>query len=101
LSSTSNTHVPSPLLGAASCGSRAGSLRSASALGRNKVKVVPSPSSLVTRTSPPDCLAKPITWLRPSPVPAPTALVVKKGSKIRSTSSAAMPVPVSLIVTAI
>jgi hypothetical protein len=33
--------------------------------------------------------------LRPSPVPSPTILVVKKGSKIRPMTSAAMPGPVS------
>jgi len=33
------------------------------------VNVLPWPSSLATATSPPDCLAKPNTWDRPSPVP--------------------------------
>jgi hypothetical protein len=35
--------------------------------------------------------------LKPSPVPWPVGLVVKNGSKIRSTTSGGMPVPVSLI----
>ena len=34
--------------------------------------------------------------LRPRPVPLPTSLVVKKGSKARFTTSAGMPEPVSL-----
>ena len=36
------------------------------------------------------------TMLRPSPVPFVGALVVKKGSKIRSNTDWSMPVPVSL-----
>ena len=32
---------------------------------------------------------------RPSPVPMPTGLVVKNGSKMRASRSGAMPVPVS------
>ena len=59
------------------------------------VKVAPCPGVLSTAMSPPDCLAKPKAWLRPSPVPLPTSLVVKNGSKIASIWSAAMPVPVS------
>src|SRR6267142_1881723 len=35
---------------------------------------------------------------RPSPVPLPRSLVVKKGSKIRARSSGGMPLPVSLTV---
>ena len=34
--------------------------------------------------------------LRPSPLPAPSSLVVKKGSKTRDCSSAGIPVPVSV-----
>ena len=60
------------------------------------VKVAPCPGVLVTSMSPPDCLAKPNAWLRPSPVPLPTSLVVKNGSKIASIWSEAMPVPVSV-----
>ncbi len=51
-------------------------------------------------TSPPDCLAKPKTWDSPSPVPWPTPFVVKNGSKIRSSASGAMPLPVSVTETA-
>jgi hypothetical protein len=35
----------------------------------------------------------------PSPVPMPTGLVVKKGSKMRGSTSGGMPVPVSLTAT--
>ncbi|GJD92806.1 hypothetical protein BHAOGJBA_6366 [Methylobacterium hispanicum] len=58
------------------------------------------PGALATATSPPDCLANPITWLRPRPVPLPTSLVVKNGSKIRARSASAIPEPVSLTDTA-
>src|SRR5512132_780057 len=57
--------------------------------------VVPLPSSLSIPTSPPDWWAKPKIWLRPRPVPLPTGLVVKKGSKARSRTSAVIPQPVS------
>src|ERR1700733_5263138 len=64
------------------------------------VNVEPWPKTLVTLISPPDCLAKPNAWLRPKPVPLPTSLVVKKGSKIASSLSAAIPDPLSATVTA-
>ncbi len=64
------------------------------------MKVVPRPSSLSTATSPPDCLAKPNTWLRPRPVPLPISLVVKNGSNTRASRSGAMPEPVSVSETA-
>ena len=44
---------------------------------------------------PPDCLTMPNTVERPRPVPLPTSLVVKNGSKILSITSGGMPVPVS------
>ncbi len=56
---------------------------------------MPCPSTLLMRTSPADCLAKPYTIDRPSPVPSPVGLVVKKGSNARETTSGGMPVPVS------
>ena len=43
--------------------------------------------------------ASPYTIAIPSPVPAVDALVVKNGSKIRSTAAWSMPVPVSLTAT--
>ena len=64
------------------------------------VKVAPLPGVLVTLISPPDCLAKPNAWLRPRPVPLPTSLVVKNGSKIASSMSGGIPVPVSVTETA-
>ncbi len=39
---------------------------------------------------------RPKIWLRPRPVPLPTGLVVKKGSKARSITSGVMPQPVSV-----
>src|SRR5690349_14060827 len=48
------------------------------------------------RAVPPDCWASPYTWLRPSPVPFPTSLVVKKGSNALARVSAAMPSPLSV-----
>lgn len=51
--------------------------------GKDRVTVVPWPSSEAMRTEPPDCSAKPLTMDRPSPVPRPSALVVKKGSVVR------------------
>jgi len=47
-------------------------------------EVAPLPGTLATSMSPSDWLAKPNAWLRPSPVPLPTSLVVKNGSKIAS-----------------
>jgi len=44
---------------------------------------------------PPVCLTMPYTVDSPSPVPLPTSLVVKNGSKILSMISVGMPVPVS------
>ena len=58
-------------------------------------EVLPLPTSLSTVTSPPDCFAKPNTCDRPSPVPWPTSLVVKNGSKMRPNWSGGMPLPVS------
>jgi hypothetical protein len=49
---------------------------------------VPAPIALSTRISP------------PRPVPAPTPLVVKNGSKMRARLSGAMPQPVSVTVIA-
>ena len=45
---------------------------------------------------PPDCLASPKTWLRPSPDPLPTSLVVKNGSKARARTSSVIPEPSSV-----
>lgn len=48
------------------------------------VKTVPSPSRLFTSMEPPWFLMIPYADARPSPVPLPIFLVVKKGSKILS-----------------
>lgn len=57
---------------------------SGSRTGSRRVKAVPTPTSLSTRTSPP-CRAT--TWRvisRPSPIPTRVPLVLKPGSKIRA-----------------
>ena len=58
--------------------------------------VVPRPTWLSMRICPPDCLTKPYTIDRPSPVPRPSGLVVKNGSKACRITSGVMPVPVSV-----
>ena len=70
-------------------------LRGSVSRGSRIVTSVPLPSSLVTFTVPPAWCAKPCTCDRPSPVPLPTGLVVKNGSNTLSSTSGAMPVPVS------
>src|SRR5690606_17747657 len=68
----------------------------ASGTGRRITTVAPLPGELTSSTPPPDWDAKPNTWLRPRPLPLPTSLVVKNGSKTRVWFSAGMPGPVSL-----
>ena len=58
-------------------------------------KVVPCPGVLSTVIAPPCSVMMPCTTARPKPVPSPTSLVVKNGSKMRSRTSGAMPCPVS------
>lgn len=83
LSWTTSTQAPAP--SAIACAVRCGlTFAGAATRGRYKVKTAPRPGSLCTVISPPDCWAKPITWDKPSPVPFPTPLVVKNGSKIWS-----------------
>ncbi|KAG1383806.1 hypothetical protein G6F59_017770 [Rhizopus arrhizus] len=64
--------------------------------GKYSVIAVPSPRRELTCTWPWDCRTKLYSIDRPSPVPTPAALVVKKGSKMRCTVSAAIPQPVSV-----
>ena len=45
---------------------------------------------------PPLCLTTPWTTANPRPVPLPTSLVVKNGSKMRDLTSADIPLPVSV-----
>jgi hypothetical protein len=59
-------------------------------------KVVPLPTS-VSKCSVPLCLSTTTVraMARPCPVPLPTSLVVKKGSKMRERTSGGMPLPES------
>ena len=59
------------------------------------MNVVPRRSSLWTAIRPPLWCTIPNTVESPSPVPLPSSLVVKKGSKICALVSASMPEPVS------
>src|SRR5262245_57595694 len=71
----------------------------AAAPGSTTRNVVPPPGTLSTSSCPP--WAETTLWLmaRPSPVPAPTSLVVKNGSKMRPSSSGGMPDPSSRMAT--
>ena len=68
----------------------------ASARGKYTVNDVPLPTSLKTSMVPPLRVTMLSTVGRPSPVPLPGSLVVKKGSKIRALVSPSMPQPLSL-----
>src|SRR6266851_3981923 len=61
---------------------------------------VPTPTLLATSISPPIAVMRLWQIERPSPVPTPTGLVVKKGSKMRGRTSSGIPMPVSEISTA-
>jgi hypothetical protein len=67
-----------------------------SLMGTMKRTLVPLPGVLRMRMLPPDWRMKPYTMASPRPLPAPKALVVKKGSNTRGRTSGAMPVPVSV-----
>ncbi len=56
---------------------------------------VPRPDSLSTSIIPPDSLTMRCTVAKPSPVPSPGFLVVKKGSNSRARVSASIPQPSS------
>src|SRR5882762_5261704 len=58
--------------------------------------VVPRPGSLSTRTVPCWAATSSCTMERPSPVPEPGGLVVKKGSKMRERFSLLIPQPLSI-----
>ena len=66
-----------------------------SAAGKYRVKVLPPPGVLRTSLAPWWLRTTPCTTARPRPVPLPTSLVVKKGSKMRARVAASMPAPVS------
>ena len=74
----------------------AGEAASSGEAGSQTWKVVPLPGWVFTWMKPPWLLTMPWTVERPRPVPWPMILVVKNGSKIRSTISGGMPLPVSL-----
>ena len=57
--------------------------------------VVPSPGVDDIPTVPPAAVAKPYTWLSPSPDPLPNSLVVKNGSNAWARVASSMPVPLS------
>ena len=63
------------------------------------LKVVPRPGALSTSIRPLCLRMIPCVIDRPSPVPVPTGLVVKKGSKIRLSIYDGMPAPISAIST--
>src|SRR5207249_4812645 len=67
--------------------------------GNTMRNVAPAPGALSTSIRPPWALVMPCAIASPSPVPAPTSLVVKNGSKTRPSTSAAMPWPSSRMVT--
>ncbi len=81
--------------GAAATGAAATGAPS-STRGKYTLKVVPLPGSLYTQMQPALCLTIPYTVESPRPVPLPTSLVVKNGSKMRACVSSSMPTPVSL-----
>ncbi len=56
-------------------------------------KVVPARGSLSTQTKPSLCFTMPYTVDSPNPVPWPSGLVVKNGSKIRVCTSGGIPLP--------
>ena len=57
--------------------------------------VAPAPGGLKTEIVPPCSLMIPYVMERPRPVPFPTCLVVKNGSKIRRSRPEGIPCPVS------
>src|SRR5439155_14004438 len=63
--------------------------------GRKTRKQLPLPGSLETSSRPPCPVTMPWVIDRPRPVPSPTALVVKKGSKTWGRSCGGIPQPLS------
>src|SRR5438034_4410207 len=72
-----------------------GSLVAAGARGRWMRNVAPAPGGLKTEIVPPCSLMIPYVMERPRPVPFPTCVVVKYGSKIRRWSPGGIAWPVS------
>ena len=65
------------------------------ATGKYSVKRLPWLGALCTSTAPWCVRITPWTTASPSPVPWPTSLVVKKGSKMRGSVASGMPGPLS------
>ena len=65
------------------------------AAGSSTRKTLPYPTSLFTVSVPPNEVTIPWQIASPSPVPTPTGLVVKNGSKIRPRTLSGMPAPLS------
>jgi hypothetical protein len=80
--------------GGGGAGCTAGAL---SATGSPMVKVEPAPGLLSTVSVPPSWVTMPWQMDRPSPVPVPSGLVVKKGSKMRPRMCSGIPQPESLM----
>jgi len=67
--------------------------------GKNTENTLPESGELSTVMSPPASLATPSAIDKPSPVPLPRSLVVKKGSNTRNRVLSVMPLPSSFTVT--
>jgi len=87
--------LPGKRAGATGSGPAAACCALPGATGKYSVKQLPWPGLLCTATLPSWLRITPCTTARPRPVPWPTGLVVKKGSKMRSSVAASMPGPVS------
>src|SRR5262249_29946226 len=71
----------------------------AASSGRAVRNVAPVPGALSTSMRPPCAVTTPWLIASPRPVPLPTSLVVKNGSKMRSATSRGIPGPSSRMVT--
>ena len=69
--------------------------------GMYRCTTVPRPNSLYTVAAPPCSTTVPYTAASPSPVPCPTGFVVKKGSKIRGSTSFGMGGPLFVMTAAV
>ena len=69
--------------------------RHATERGKSTSKRAPRWGWLSTRMCPPACSTMPYTVASPRPVPLPTSLVVKNGSKMRARVASSMPTPSS------
>src|SRR2546427_523063 len=82
-------------------GTGAASVRAARApIGSSSVNVAPAPGRVSRVMRPPCSFMMPWQMESPSPVPSPSRLVVKNGSKTRAASSSVIPGPESVTLTA-